>query len=89
MTDKQIAQLVTDSTNAVRDLLYANLAHVEIRLHAIENILNRKEIIVSREQIENEQQSIGKAAFERYVRTYDELASQNYATMLEIRSKQR
>lgn len=89
MTEERAIQLISHSMNQVRDLLYANVAHVEIRLHAIENILSRKGIIVSREEVENEQQSIGKAKFEGYIQAYDELAGQNLATVLEIRSKRK
>ena len=73
--------------NELKDIFLGCLATVEVRLHALENVLESKGIIVSREEIENAQQELGNLVFDTYVAGYDNLLPEIHSRMKELRSR--
>ena len=71
----------------LRDIFLGYLATVESRVHALELILERKGIIVSREEIENAQQELGNPVFNAYVWGYDKLLPEIRSRMRDLRDR--
>ena len=88
LTDDQIEALIQKSANITKDLLFAYIAETEIRIHVLETVLLQKGIIVSTEEILNQQDSQGKKLFEGYIAGFDQLLQINHDRMREIRQKQ-
>jgi hypothetical protein len=86
MTDDKAIELV----ETVRDLMFIYLAQVEVRHQALEHILLRKGIILSSEEIENEQEHLLKNKnLEQFVEGYDSQLDLHFQACLRYRESKK
>ena len=78
---------MTNESNELKDVFLAYLATLELRVHALENVLEQKGIILSREEIENAQQRLDNAGFEIYISGYDKILDEIHSRMKHLRGR--